>query len=112
MLKPPDLRRHQDSTIALDEAGGNDAAGIVRYRSVRGQSTPYAVIRTGGFDRPVAADDEPIRLMPEGAGGIHEEGIVGKETSVPRSAVTVASGMVRSLARPVGRQIVFLRPFA
>jgi hypothetical protein len=25
---------------------------------------------------------------------------------------TVASGMVRSLARPVGRQIVFLRPFA
>ncbi|MGA7544761.1 MAG: hypothetical protein WBW08_02870 [Methyloceanibacter sp.] len=72
--------------VGVDEAGGDDAAGIVRDRNIDGQFASQSVTRPGGLDQPIAADHEPVGLMHEGAPW-GQEGSSVKETRVPRSAV-------------------------
>jgi hypothetical protein len=62
--------------VGIDEARAEDAAGIVRNRSIGGQCSAHAVIRAQGLDDAVATDDQPILHMQEGFGWIDQERIV------------------------------------
>ena len=49
--------------MRVDEAGRDDAAGIVGDRDIGGQLAPEIVVGPDGFDQAVAADDKAVALM-------------------------------------------------
>jgi hypothetical protein len=90
--------------VGVDEARAEDAAGIVRDRSVGGEFAPQTDIGAGGLDEPIAADDQPIRLMLEGLGRIDQERIVceADERSSERcNGIMRQSGNPREILRAV-----------
>ena len=61
--------------MRIDEAGCDQAAGIVQERRLR-NAREQITGRPNGFDLSVAADHDAIALDREGLGGIREERIV------------------------------------